>query len=55
METKGKKQTQRQKNVFIMTSVGFVIAVRNNSLIDSKWHSLGLPSNYFKGLKLDVN
>ena len=35
----------------IMTSVGFVIEVRNNSLIDSKWHSLGLPSNYFKGLK----
>ena len=51
METQRKKQTQRQKNVFIMTSVGFVIAVRNNSLIDSKWHSLGLPSNYFKGLK----
>ena len=37
METQRKKQTQRQKNVFTMTSVGgFVIAVRNNSFIDSK-------------------
>ena len=36
METQRKKQTQRQrqeqKNVFTMTSGGFVIAVRNNSL-----------------------
>ena len=40
METQRKKQTQKQKNVFIMTSVGFVIAVRNNSLNDSKLHSL---------------
>ena len=38
METQRKKQ--RQKNVFTMTSGGFVIAVRNNSFIDSKKHSL---------------
>ena len=37
METQRKKQTQ--KNVFTMTSGGFVIAVTNNSLNDSK-HSL---------------
>ena len=36
METQREKQTQRQKNVFNMTSGGFVIAVRNNSFIDSK-------------------
>ena len=36
METKRKKQTQRQKNVFTMTSGGFVIAVINNSFNDSK-------------------
>ena len=36
METGRKKQTQRKKNVFTMTSVGFMIAVRNNSLNDSK-------------------
>ena len=40
MEMQRKKQTQRQKNVFTMTSGGFVIAVRNNSFIDSKQHSL---------------
>ena len=40
METQRKKQTQRQKNVFTMTSGGFVIAVRNNSLNDSKYHFL---------------
>ena len=40
METQRKKQTQRQKNVFTMISGGFVIAVRNNSFIDSKKHSL---------------
>ena len=34
METDRKKQTQ--KNVFTMTSGGFVIAERNNSFIDSK-------------------
>jgi hypothetical protein len=38
METQRKKQ--RQKNVFTMTSGGFVIAVRNNSLDDNKYHSL---------------
>ena len=36
METRRKKQTQRQKNLFTMTSGGFVIVVRNNSFIDSK-------------------
>ena len=40
METQRKKKTQtqrqRQKNVFAMTSGGFVIAVSNNSFIDSK-------------------
>ena len=36
METQRKKQTQRQKYVFTMISGGFVIAVRNNYLIDSK-------------------
>ena len=36
METQRKKKTQRQKNVSTMTSGGFVIAVRNNSLNGSK-------------------
>ena len=36
METQRKKEIQRQKNVFTKTSGGFVIAVRNNSLSDSK-------------------
>ena len=36
METQRKKQTQRQKIVFTMTSGGFVIVVRNNSLNDTK-------------------
>ena len=36
METQKKKQTQRQKNIFTMNPGGFVIAVRNNSLNDSK-------------------
>ena len=36
------RKTQRQKNVFNMTSGGFVIAVRNNSLNDIKKHSLEL-------------
>ena len=36
METRRKKQTQRKKNLFTMTSGGFVIVVRNNSFIDSK-------------------
>ena len=42
METRRKKrtQTQTQKNVFTMTSGGFVIIVSNNSLNDSKQHSL---------------
>ena len=40
METQRKKQTQRQKNVFTITVGGFVIAVINNSFIDSKQHSL---------------
>ena len=37
METQRKKQRkrQRQKSVFMMTSRGFMIAVRNNSLNDS--------------------
>ena len=34
METRRKKQTQRQKNLF--TSGGFVIVVTNTSLNDSK-------------------
>ena len=38
METQRKKQAQ--KNVFAMTSGGWVIAVRNNYFIDSKKHSL---------------
>ena len=36
METQRKKQTQGQKNVFTMTSGGLVVALRNNSFIDSK-------------------
>ena len=36
METRRKKGTKRQKNIFSMTSGGFVIVVRNNSFIDSK-------------------
>ena len=36
MEAQRKKQTQRQKNVFTMTSGGFVFTVRNNSFIDCK-------------------
>ena len=40
METRRNKQTHRQKNLFTMTSGGFVIAVTNNSLNDSKYHSL---------------
>ena len=36
METQRKKQKQRQKNVFTMTSGGFVTVVANNSLNDSK-------------------
>ena len=38
METKRKKQKQRQrqKNLFTMTSGGFVILVTNNPLNDSK-------------------
>ena len=40
METRREKQTQRQKNLFTMTSGGFVTAASNNSLIDSKQHSL---------------
>ena len=34
IETRIKKQTQRQKNLFTMTSGGFV--VRNNAFIGSK-------------------
>ena len=37
METRRKKQTQRKKNLFTMTSGDFVIVVRNNSIIDSKY------------------
>ena len=40
MEMQTKKQTQRQKNVFTMTSGGFAVAVRRNSFIDSKKDSL---------------
>ena len=40
MKTYRKKQTQRQKNIFTMASGGFVIAVRNNTFVDSKKHSL---------------
>ena len=40
MEKQRKKQTQRQKNVLTMTSGGFMIAVRNNSFINSKQHFL---------------
>ena len=29
MDTQREKKTQRQKNIFIMTSGGFVITVRN--------------------------
>ena len=36
MDTRIKKQTQRQKNVFPMTLGGFVIVVTNNSLNESK-------------------
>ena len=34
METQ--RKTQRQKNVFTVTSGGFVIAVRNKAFIDNK-------------------
>ena len=34
------KQKQKQTNVFIKTSGGCVITVRNDSFIDSKEHSL---------------
>ena len=36
METRRKKQTQIQTNAFDKTSGGCVIAVRNNSFIDSE-------------------
>ena len=36
METGRKKQTQKQKNLFTMTSGGFVIIVKNNSFNDSR-------------------
>ena len=36
MEIQRNEKTQRQKNVFAMTSGGFVIAVRNNSLNEGK-------------------
>jgi hypothetical protein len=42
METRRKKQTERQKNLFTMTAAGFVIVVTNNSLNDSKYPSLEL-------------
>ena len=38
METRRKKQ--KQKNVFTMTSGGFVIVVKNNFFIDSLKYSL---------------
>ena len=34
------RHRDRQKNLFTMTSGGFMIIVRNNSFIDSKEHSL---------------
>ena len=40
MKTKRMKQEQRQKNLFTMTSGGFVIVVRNNSFIDNKYNFL---------------
>ena len=49
------KERNRQKNVFTMTSGGFVIVVRNNSLNYSKWHSLEPTYNYFKDLNSLVN
>ena len=36
MKTRRKKQTQRQKNLFPMTSGGFVIVVTNDSFNDDK-------------------
>ena len=39
METRRKKQMQKQKTLFTMTSGGFMIVVGNNSFIDSKCHS----------------
>ena len=36
METRRKKETQQQKNLSTMNSGGLMIAVRNNSFIDSK-------------------
>ena len=36
MEIQRNEKTQRQKNVFTMTSEDFVIAVRNNSLNEGK-------------------
>ena len=36
MKTRREKQTERQKNLFTMTPGGFMTAVRNNSLIQSK-------------------
>ena len=40
METLRMKQAQINKSVFTMTSGGFVIAVRNNSLNDRRYHPL---------------
>ena len=40
METRRKKQTQRQKNLFTMTSGGFMIVVTNNSLSAGRERSL---------------
>ena len=49
MKTRRKKQTQRQKNSFTLTSGGFVIVITNNSLNGSKQHQ-SLPRNYLKEL-----
>ena len=48
METRRQNQTQRQKNLFTMTLEGFVIIVRNNSVIDGKQYSKYLTEQFIK-------
>ena len=46
-----KIEADTEKDVFTMSSGGFMIAVRNNAFIESKNSNLhSLPSTYFKGL-----
>ena len=56
------KQKQKQTNVFIKTSGGCVITVRNDSFIDSKEHSLEptqkpfqRPYMHYTGIYMNVS